>query len=195
MPRVVDVDERRALLAAAVWRVIHREGLANASVRKVAAEAQVSMGSLRHYFSTQNQLLQFSLQAVGERVTQRLATLDLTGTPRQVAELVALELLPLDADRRAEVEIWIAFSAATLTDPDLRALSDQSHEALHTLLRTLVADLLPPNSPDQDLDLETDRLHALIDGLALHGATTPTQTTPTRLQAALTHHLEHLARS
>ena len=50
MPIVVDPEERRRDLAEAVWRVVRRDGLERASVREVAREAGVSMGSLRHYF-------------------------------------------------------------------------------------------------------------------------------------------------
>ena len=64
MPRVVDPVERRRFLAQAVWRVVRREGLERASVREVAREAGVSMGSLRHYFSSQSELLIFAMRMV-----------------------------------------------------------------------------------------------------------------------------------
>jgi Uncharacterized protein conserved in bacteria len=59
VPKVVDPAERRRELAEAVWRVIRRDGLEQASVRNVAREADLSMGSLRHYFATQSELMAF----------------------------------------------------------------------------------------------------------------------------------------
>lgn len=75
-----------AELAEAVWRVIRRDGLEHASVRNVAREAGLSMGSLRHYFSTQSELLIFALRLVIERIDRRLATLHPDAEPRQAAE-------------------------------------------------------------------------------------------------------------
>ena len=46
-----------------------------ASVRNVAQEAGLSMGSLRHYFSTQSELLCFAMQLVGDRAQARVAAL------------------------------------------------------------------------------------------------------------------------
>ncbi|MFC0623080.1 TetR/AcrR family transcriptional regulator [Kribbella deserti] len=189
MPRVVDAEARRQDLVEAVWRVIRREGLPHASVRKVATEAGLSMGSLRHYFTTQDELLQFSLRAVGERVTERLRQLEYPADARGVLELVALELLPLDPDRFAEVEVWVAFTAATLTNPALRALGDESYAAVHDLLRDLLRDLLGDRP---ELEAQADRLHALIDGLALHGVSSPGRLKPDKARAALREHLDAL---
>ena len=72
MPKIVDHEARRKELAEAAWRVIRREGLEGASVRNVAKEAGMSLGSLRHYFATQSELLAFSMRMVGERVKERI---------------------------------------------------------------------------------------------------------------------------
>ena len=51
MPKVVDVEQRKTELAAAVARVIARSGIEGASMRQVAAEAGWTTGTLVHYFS------------------------------------------------------------------------------------------------------------------------------------------------
>jgi AcrR family transcriptional regulator len=71
MPKLVDPDQRRSELALAVWTVIRRDGLQRASVRNVAREAGLSMGSLRHYFGSQSELLCFAMQLVGDRARCR----------------------------------------------------------------------------------------------------------------------------
>jgi DNA-binding transcriptional regulator YbjK len=75
MPKLVDPDQRRSELAQAVWTVIRRDGLQRASVRNVAREAGLSMGSLRHYFASQSELLCFAMQLVGDRARARVAAL------------------------------------------------------------------------------------------------------------------------
>jgi DNA-binding transcriptional regulator YbjK len=86
MPKLVDPDQRRSELAQAVWTVIRRDGLQRASVRNVAREAGLSMGSLRHYFASQSELLCFAMQLVGDRARARVAALEPGADPRRRAE-------------------------------------------------------------------------------------------------------------
>lgn len=41
------------------------------------------------------------------------------------------ELLALDDERRAENEVWLAFTARALTDPALLDQHNEVHDALH----------------------------------------------------------------
>jgi AcrR family transcriptional regulator len=195
MPKVVDPAERRKDLAEAVWRVVRRDGLERASVRNVAHEAGLSMGSLRHYFGAQSDLHIFAMRLVIERIERRIAALDLPEDPRQAAERVLAELLPLDVERRAENEVWLAFTARAQVDAGLRALRDDGYDLLRDACRRQVLRLGGSGSAELDVDLETDRLFALLDGLAVHAAMRPAQATPDRLTAVLARHLDDLAGS
>lgn len=191
MPKVVDPVERRNELARAVWRVIRRDGLAEASVRNVAREAGLSMGSLRHYFGTQNELTTFAFRLVIERIEARIAALEPAGDPRRRAENVLAELLPMDDERRAENEVWLAYTARAMVDPELRALRDAGYDSLRAGCRALVQGLA--GGRDLDVELEADRLHALIDGLAVHAAMRPARHPPEELRAVVARHLDGLA--
>src|SRR5688572_30708249 len=117
MPKAVDPVERRRELADAVLRVMRRDGLEQASVRNVAREAGLSMGSLRHYFASQTELMVFAFRTVFERIESRLARLEPGSDPRRRAERILAELLPLDDERRAENEVWLSFTSRAMVDP------------------------------------------------------------------------------
>jgi AcrR family transcriptional regulator len=189
----VDPERRRADVVEAVWRVVRREGLSAASVRNVAQEAGLSMGSLRHYFASQSELLSFTLRAVIERIEARIAALPPEPDPRRRAESVLLELLPLDAERAAENEVWLAFTARAQVDPELRAVHDQGYDVLRGGCRRLVEGLAG-EVKGLDVELETDRLHALLDGLAVHIAMRPDALTPDRAKLIVARHLDELTR-
>ncbi|MEV7234059.1 TetR family transcriptional regulator C-terminal domain-containing protein [Streptomyces sp. NPDC051020] len=189
MPKVVDPRVRRRELAEAVWRVVRRDGLEHASVRNVAREASLSMGSLRHYFASQSELMTFALRMVIDGIEQRVAALPSGGDPRQHAARVLAELLPLDDQRRAENEVWLAFTARAMTDPELRALRDEGYDMLRAGCRGLVAGLI---GPGRDPEREAARLHALLDGLAVHAAMRPDVDTPDVLRAVIADHLAEL---
>jgi AcrR family transcriptional regulator len=196
MPKVVDHEQRRRELADAVWRVIRREGIDRASVRTVAAEAGWSPGALRHYFATQSALLAFAMRLVVQRIEGRIAALDRAADARESVEQVLHELLPLDDERRAENEVWLAFTARALIDPELRAQHNEIHDALHqacaSALKTLAAAGRAQVRPHTAVQVE--RLHALTDGLAVHTALRPELMPPERIIAVLRLHLDALDR-
>jgi len=194
MPKVVDPVARREDLARAVWRVVRREGLDRASVRAVAQEANLSMGSLRHYFGSQSELRIFAMRMVIERIEQRILALQLPDDPLQAARMALAELLPLDAERQAENQVWLAFTTAALVDPDLRALRNEAYDLEREGCRQWIRRLLPAATA-REVNLEANRLFALLDGLAMHAAMRPDQATPKHLLAVLACHLEQVASS
>jgi AcrR family transcriptional regulator len=190
VPKIVDHDARRAELAHAVWAVVRREGIEHASVRTVAAEAGYSAGSLRHYFPTQSELLAFALQVVVDRVRSRVAGLDRDPDPTRTARRLLHELLPLDGERRAENEVWLAFTARAMVDPSLREVHARVDDELRRSW-TGVARMLAVDDPE----LEGERLHALVDGLCVHAALDGDRLSADRIRAVVDHHLDSLAGS
>jgi AcrR family transcriptional regulator len=153
----------------------------------VAAEAGWSLGSLRHYLDSQGQLLRFAMDLVVQRVTQRLAALSPQADPLATAASLLHQFLPLDSDRRAEMEVWLAFASRALVDPNLRELRDETHAAVRGVCRQAV-ELIGASRPD----LEAERVHALVDGLAQHAIVAHDVTTPARQREILAAHLDSL---
>ncbi|MGW7686020.1 TetR family transcriptional regulator C-terminal domain-containing protein [Kribbella sp. NPDC054772] len=91
--------------------------------------------------------------------------------------------------RQKENAVWLAFTARALVDPELRECAQRSHDALRAGCRRWVTAI----AGDQvDVQWEADRLHAVLDGLAVHAATRPEVATPDRLRAILAMHLDTL---
>ncbi|MGY2065835.1 TetR/AcrR family transcriptional regulator [Blastococcus sp. SYSU DS0619] len=195
MPRVVDAEQRRRELAGAVWRVIRRDGVTGASVRSVAREAGTSMGALRHWFPTQDALLHFAMTLVSESVRNRIVAVVQAGEPLVTQALAVLEeTLPLDEERRAEAEVWLALTARALVDADLAALRDRAAAELRDLCALVLGALADAGGVRDGLDpdLEAERLYAVLDGLALHALTRPSALPATRVRAVLEAHLAEL---
>lgn len=193
MPKVVDPVARRQEVAEAVLRVVRRDGLEQASVRNVAREAGLSMGSLRHYFASQSELMVFAFRTVVDRIESRLARLEPGPEPRRRAEDVLAELLPLDDERRTENELWLAFTSRAMVDPALRDLRDEGYDALRAGCRAILTDLAAAGLAPTDIHLEAERLHALLDGLAVHAAIRADMHTAESLRGAIARHLDALA--
>ena len=194
MPRIVDHLERRTALVEALWRVVRHSGIQAVSVRAVAKEAGTSPSALRHYFTSQDELLGFGLTAVVERVEARLAPQwsELSGAAG--ARLILEQFLPLDEDRRMEIEVYLAFIGRAHTNALLRRIRDAADaRAVEGLRRAL--ELLADAgelAAGRDLAAETSRIYALIDGLAMHGALMPERYPPEQQRSVLDAHLRDL---
>lgn len=202
MPRTVDHDERRRDLTEAVWRLVGRDGVRGASVRCVAREAGLSMGSVRHFFASQDELLRFAMSAVIDRATSRIragaearaAAVD-QGDGLEAASALLEEVLPLDEERLTEARVWAAFVAQAATDPALAEIRHQADDGIRELCRGSLVGLaeLGQLAPERDLDAETERLWALVDGLTMHILLEPDRLTARRVRAVLRTHLADLA--
>lgn len=194
MPKVVDAGQRRQDIAEAAWRLIRLDGLESVTVRKVAAEAGLSMGSLRHYFTTQSELIGFAMRMVVDRLTARIKPLASTDDPRADLERAVTELLPLDKDRQTEGEVWLSFSGRALVDPAMHRLSDEVHDSIHDLMVHLLTKVAEHGQlvDGLDVDLEAHRLHALIDGLLVHAIARPALMPSERMRSVVSVHLDNL---
>jgi AcrR family transcriptional regulator len=191
VPKVVDPDQRRRAVVDALFAVVRRDGMSGASVRAVAAEAGLSPGAMRHYVTSQSDLLELATRAVADRVAARVGSHRSVQGLDDLVDLLA-EVVPLDDERRAESEVWLALVVESRTDPRLAPLARETHEGLRAVAAAVVR-AVAPALPPESAELEVDRLHAVVDGLALHGVLHPDVATPERIRAALRAQVEELA--
>lgn len=160
-------ERRKEQLAEALWRIILDRGIGAVSVRTVAAEAGVVVGSLRHVFPTRAELLEFSAELMVHRATQRIRKIPRSTNHQQYALEVLRQLLPLEPDSRAELEVNIALIAETPALPKLATVRDDAYRQVAGLCVQLVAQLTG-RPHDGHTDGQARQLHALVDGLAIH---------------------------
>ena len=173
MPKLIDRGSRRHEIAHAVWRIVVRDGVSAVSIRDVAAEAGLAVGSVRHVFGTKAELLEYSMALVHEQTRDRVATHFAIKDPRKFAEAVLAELLPLDDQRRTEMAVNMAVVAESPSHPALRRVALDAQQAVSDACAAALSRLQHENliRPEAEMAYETERLHALVDGLALHALT------------------------
>ncbi|SDK55982.1 transcriptional regulator, TetR family [Arthrobacter sp. ov407] len=219
MPKFVDAVIRRQEVVDAVFRIIAADGLERASLREVADEAQLAVGSVRHYFASSDELLTHAFAVVVDRIVGRLNDADsrlgdlAPGSAKHHAAVMALlgELLPLDEERAVDACVWMAFKNAARTKPFLAAEADRSHRAVAAVVGGLILGLAAgaesggaaPNDDDSDgsagvdqqvLVTEAELLLAVLDGLTMHALLQPEWMTALMCKDVLEAHLEGLNR-
>jgi AcrR family transcriptional regulator len=190
MPRLVDHEERRARVAAAVWSVVSAEGLEAVTVRRVAAETGMSTSVVSHYFAGKDELLALAFRLVVDRARARAeAEARATGGGGRARALL-VTALPLDAARRTEARIWFSFLGLALVRPELAAEQRGAYRAW----RAALADALRAEGlhPGLDAEAEAAALIALVDGLAVQAAFEPRRLPGTRQVALLDERLTGL---
>lgn len=202
VPKIVDAEARRQDVVQAVLRIIAVDGLERASLREVADEAGLAVGSVRHYFQGSEELLAFTFGTVVDRVVGRLEGLlpaveeAAHGSPRQREAVLTLlgGMLPLDEETAVEACAWLAFKNAARIRPFLAAEADRSHREVAAIVGGLVATLLPDHEPQENLVVEAERLLAVLDGLCMHALLQPDWMTARMCGDVLERHLDGLTR-
>jgi AcrR family transcriptional regulator len=202
VPKIVHAGARRREVVEAVWRIIAVDGLERASLREVADEAGLAVGSVRHYFAGSDELLAFSFATVIDSIVARLesALPALQGQPADSPEgrgaiLTLLgELLPLDEQRAVEACVWMAFRNAARIRPYLVAEADRSHREVAAVIGRVITALVPGDVSDEALVVEAERLLATLDGLCMHALLQPGWMTARMCTDVLERHLDGLAR-
>lgn len=189
MPKLVDPQERRRIVIDAFFRLVCTKGVEGASLRNVAAESGLNLGSVRHYFDDYEDLLTAAADELVERMTARLlrhldrlpAKRDHPGRLRVALDMLE-ELLPLDENRRTETTVWLAIVERARIVPSIRPAAGRLFEGPRTLVRRIV-DAAGVDRPA----LRTETIASTIDGLAFNGVHYPERLSPRRAREVLRH--------
>ena len=159
-------DDRRQGLLEATARCLAERGAAGVSVRAICAEAGVSPGLLRHYFSGVSEAIAETYRWTGARVAQALddavAAAGREPRARLVAYLTASFRPPI-ADPEL-LATWLAFWSLTRSDPAIAAVHAEIYGDFRLGIERLIAEARPGLA---DTRLPAVALTALIDGLWL----------------------------
>lgn len=195
MPKVVDPQERRELIADAVFALIERGGIEEASLRNVASQAGLNVGSVRHYVDGHEGMLIDAVQVMSERIEARIrariagfeaivGSAEVTFADfREMSVDLLQEFLPLDERRRREVVVWLAFCERSRVQESLcaeaRALVDGPRLVARPLLTWVGVD---------ELDVRAEWLASAVDGLAIGLLHDPDRLTPVQVRELLRRH-------
>jgi AcrR family transcriptional regulator len=190
MPSVSTIIATSATMLARSRRnqgVAQQRGLEEATLREIAAEAGWSTGVLSHYFADKDDLVRFAFHLVVERASERyLAAAEAEDAAGRIRAALR-ETLPLDEERFAEAQVWLAFLGRSLSHP---GLADE-RRAFYARWRASLAGLIEDGSRSGDLrrgldpEAEATALIALVDGLALQAVSDPKGLAPARQQELL----------
>ncbi|MGO1059302.1 TetR family transcriptional regulator [Planococcus sp. FY231025] len=167
MPKLTDRPKQKQLIAEAAWRVILEKGVQKTSARNIAKEAGLSLGALRYYFDSQDDLIDYADRLVHARLAEKIDEIfqdDLQ--PKTKISKVLLCLLPIGGAQGMEAKVRVSMKFATVKQA---GSADAAQDAAYSAAKNIVSYLALLNllGKKADLALETERLFSLINGLAV----------------------------
>lgn len=184
----------------AVFRIIVVDGLERASLREVADEAGLAVGSVRHYFASSDELLVHAFATVVDRIVGRLETsLSLLerlqpDSAEHAAGVLSLlgQFLPLDEESATDACVWMAFRNAARVRPVLGGEAARSHRSVAAVVGQLIMRLSGGAASEEEMVIEAERLLAVLDGLCMHALLQPEWMTADMCRDVLDSHLASL---
>lgn len=163
----------REVILDAVISVLESRGSDALSIRNVAAEAGVSVGSVQHHFPTKAALIVGAMTAVNERFRDRLRVLlEHEKSPEARLRVFCSEISCVADENVSDAIVWTAFAARASTDADIRAI----HASEWALAEVFLLQLLVHAFPDADVTPDDAALVlAVTDGIAVARAAERTE--------------------
>ncbi|QIE90675.1 TetR family transcriptional regulator C-terminal domain-containing protein [Pseudomonas nitroreducens] len=177
----LEPEQRKALLIEATLACLKRHGFQGASIRKICAEAGVSVGLINHHYSGKDELVAEAYLTVTGRVMQLLREAIAEAAPDARARLSAFFRASFCAEMLDPqlLDAWLAFWGAVKTAEAINQAHDHSYGEYRTLLAQALKDLAQEQAwSDFDADLAAIALSALLDGLWLESGLNPNTFTP-----------------
>ncbi|WP_173141768.1 TetR/AcrR family transcriptional regulator [Kibdelosporangium persicum] len=195
MPKVVDHAVRRKQIIEGLLRVAVREGLHAVTMRAVAAETEVSLRLVQHYFQSKARLMHATLEYLEcesrDRWAARLAELPDPVPARVLVEALLAEALPTDERSRTFHLMWTSYAVLAMTD---RELAEQPFvegpKRLERQLGDVLARAQATGELPADLDAPTEAARLLAVSHGLGTGVLVGQRTPAEAIAVLGYHLD-----
>ncbi|MCV3767132.1 choline-responsive transcriptional repressor BetI [Rhizobium sp. TRM95796] len=163
--RLAKISEiRKKELRRAAFEVLKREGMAGATLEKVAAQAGASKGIVLHYFSNKQELFEHAMREANAELRDAVAArLAAARSPRQRLDAIIEGNFEERFFQPSICHAWLSLCAEVPREPQLARIQRVIHGRMRSNLMSALTDILPRDECEEVALAIT----ALIDGLWL----------------------------
>ena len=171
-------EKRKEALVIATLALIAEGGVRSATVRAIAARAEVTQGLIRHYFASKEDLIMAAYEYHMSVLTNQTAAsipVETRSYRASLASFVEASLKPPVVDPGA-VSLWAGFLNKVREDTRMQAIHVQTYCDFRNRLELLIADALAEAqrpTTSEELRRLAIACNALIDGLWMEGGALP----------------------
>ncbi|AUW42226.1 transcriptional regulator BetI [Rhizobium brockwellii] len=155
---------RRKELRQAAFEVLQQEGMAGATLEKVAAHAGASKGIVLHYFRSKQELFEHAMREANLSLSEAVnARLKQATTPCERLEAIIEGNFEERFFRPSICHAWLSLCAEVPREPQLARIQKVIHARMRSNLMSALVHLLPR----AECEAVALAITALIDGLWL----------------------------
>lgn len=127
MPKKIDHAERKDKIVKATFEVIYYYGFERTTLREIAKQAGLSLGSVQHFFPKQRDIYTFAMDVIFDRFKERMQRVgqvdqDVFETAvRMVKQIVQVHT----EEERMENDIWVKFTLMATMNPEYQGLKEE----------------------------------------------------------------------
>jgi len=165
--------QRRELLVEAAIRVMTRDGVARATTRAIAQEADMPLGVFHYAFRSKQELMAMVVQTIARRSRAVMDEAVFSGETDEVSEIVKAGMLAYFnhvIDHPLEHLVTYEVTTSALRDPELESVAKEQYDYYledNEQLLTAGAELLHLDVLGE-LPVITRMVFSLMDGLAFN---------------------------
>ncbi|MCE3556408.1 TetR family transcriptional regulator [Pseudonocardia sp. RS11V-5] len=167
MPKQVDHDERRAVIAEATWRLIAERGIDAATMREISAAIGMANGALKYYYPSKNAIVRTAFTHVFEATNARIRARLGDATGLAGLRIFCREVMPIEGVTRLEARIVLPFWQRALGDAELGAVYVEAMAIWRAQIREFLRTGRAEGSvtTDADDDVLVEQLLAMLNGV------------------------------
>lgn len=173
--RITQASRREALIGATL-RCLRQYGHEGISVRRISAEAGVSIGLINHHFPRKSSLIAATYKTLAlalQESMRRLADEKVASPQQQLSVFFRASFAPESIDPQL-FNVWLVFWSMAAHSHEIRVVHDLTYASYRSLLVTLMRRLSKSGAaPNFKLRPAAIALSALLDGLWLEISLSP----------------------
>jgi TetR/AcrR family transcriptional regulator, transcriptional repressor of bet genes len=159
---------RREALVEATLRSLKKYGHDGVSVRRISAEAGVSIGLINHHFPSKSGLIAETYETLALSLQDSLrarAENRATSPRKRLSDFFRTSFAPELLDPQL-FNVWVVFWSMVAHSPEIRAVHDRTYGKYRFILEALLGELVKSGAaPKLKLRSAAIALSALLDGL------------------------------
>ncbi len=173
---------RREALVEATLRCLKKYGHEGVSIRRISAEAGVSIGLINHHFPNKSGLIAETYESLAHslRESAHEQSSGKDATPRErLTGFFQASFAPTLVDPEL-FNVWIVFWSMVAHSEEIRAVHDRTYDDYRAVLESLLSELARAgDAPKFKLKQAAIGLSALMDGLWVELSLSPSTVKPT----------------
>ncbi|PSL42423.1 TetR family transcriptional regulator [Salsuginibacillus halophilus] len=177
MPKRVDYEERKDQIIEAMFRIIYQHGFEKTTLREIAKEAGLSLGSVQHIFPKQQDIYIFAMDVIYYRFQQRMeeaAQADKGGFEYAVGMIKQIVQVNSE-EERIENDIWLKFSIMATMNPAYQGTKTAFRDVNYNFAKKILRELSERGfaNPFNDIEESARSLTIFMHGLVFESVIYP----------------------